>query len=77
VSTSFDVYSVFTEFLFADDFYEQFLLAHNELRENHGSPPLQWSEELAELAQQWADKLAHKNFLTYCELPGPLDCFLD
>lgn len=49
------------------------LRIHNELRDNHGSPPLQWSEELADLAQNWADKLAQKNFLTYCELPGATD----
>ncbi len=31
---------------------------HNKVREDVGSPPLEWSAELAEFAQEWADYLA-------------------
>lgn len=31
---------------------------HNVKRQEHGSPPLQWSAKLQEHAQQWADNLA-------------------
>lgn len=34
--------------------------AHNELRARHCSPPLRWSEELARVAQGWADRLASR-----------------
>lgn len=33
---------------------------HNARRNEVGSPPLQWSAELAEVAQQWADQLARE-----------------
>jgi pathogenesis-related protein 1 len=31
---------------------------HNKVRKDVGSPPLQWSEDLARYAQSWADHLA-------------------
>jgi uncharacterized protein YkwD len=34
-----------------------FLAAHNTFRKQHCAPPLQWSEALAKVAQQWADTL--------------------
>jgi pathogenesis-related protein 1 len=36
------------------------LATHNELRAAHCAPPLGWSDELARLAQGWADKLAKR-----------------
>jgi uncharacterized protein YkwD len=34
------------------------LAAHNSIRNKVGLPPLAWSDELAHVAQKWADKLA-------------------
>jgi pathogenesis-related protein 1 len=34
--------------------------SHNELRAAHCAPPLGWSDELARVAQGWADKLAKR-----------------
>ncbi|MFW6257662.1 MAG: CAP family protein [Prolixibacteraceae bacterium] len=34
---------------------------HNNIRKDVGSPPLEWSEELAKYAQEWANYLAEKN----------------
>ncbi|MGC4022624.1 MAG: CAP family protein [Cyclobacteriaceae bacterium] len=34
---------------------------HNKARKDVGSPPLEWSQELAEYAQAWADNLAKNN----------------
>lgn len=34
-----------------------FLDAHNEYRKRHCAPPLEWSEELAKVAQKWANAL--------------------
>ncbi|MBS1681692.1 MAG: SCP-like extracellular [Bacteroidetes bacterium] len=34
---------------------------HNKVRKDVGSPPLEWSEELAAYAQAWADNLAKNN----------------
>lgn len=34
---------------------------HNKIRKEVGSPPLEWSAELANYAQEWADYLANKN----------------
>ena len=36
------------------------LEAHNQKRKKHCAPPLEWSAELAEGAQAWADKLAKR-----------------
>ncbi|VDM39415.1 unnamed protein product [Toxocara canis] len=36
----------------------------------HDSPPLTLSKDLSEQAQLWADKLATRRHLAYCELPG-------
>lgn len=36
---------------------------HNKVRKDVGSPSLQWSEELAEFAQKWADHLASEGCL--------------
>jgi len=33
---------------------QTYLDAHNAVRANHGASPLQWSDELASKAQQWA-----------------------
>jgi hypothetical protein len=41
---------------------QQMLLdAHNRWRSEVGAPPLLWSEELARVAQEWADTLAQNN----------------
>ncbi|MFH4974716.1 hypothetical protein AB6A40_001425 [Gnathostoma spinigerum] len=57
-------------------FAEQLLVAHNRLRHQHGAPSLTLSEELTEQAQQWAEKLAKRRHLAYCELPGKHSEFL-
>jgi len=49
-------------------FKKQFLLAHNKYRNKHGVPDLVLSEELSELAQRWAEKLAARQYMAYCEL---------
>ena len=36
---------------------------HNKVRKDVGSPSLQWSIELAEFAQKWADHLASEGCL--------------
>lgn len=38
-----------------------FLAAHNQVRAGVGVAPLHWSNELADVAQQWADALIHSN----------------
>lgn len=40
---------------------QEVLAAHNILREEVGVPPLEWSEELAKEAKNWAEKVARKN----------------
>lgn len=37
---------------------------HNDVRNDVGSPDLEWSVELAEYAQEWADYLANENDCT-------------
>lgn len=37
------------------------LTFHNKIRKEVGSPPLEWSAELAAYAQEWAEYLAKKN----------------
>ncbi|CAH3178197.1 unnamed protein product, partial [Porites lobata] len=41
-----------------DEFGKACVLAHNKLRGLHGSQSLVWSEELADEAQKWCEKLA-------------------
>lgn len=36
---------------------------HNKVRKDVGSPPLQWSAELADFAQKWAEHLASEGCL--------------
>jgi hypothetical protein len=40
------------------DMSQEILAAHNNYRAEVTSPPLQWSDALAQSAQQWADHLA-------------------
>uniref|UniRef100_A0A914YJ40 SCP domain-containing protein n=1 Tax=Panagrolaimus superbus TaxID=310955 RepID=A0A914YJ40_9BILA len=51
-------------------FISQFIKIQNEYREKHGAPELELSEELTEQAQKWAEKLAIRQHVAYCELPG-------
>ncbi|KAJ0028689.1 hypothetical protein Pint_35521 [Pistacia integerrima] len=37
---------------------QEFLDAHNKIREHMGEPPLNWDEELAKCAQNWANALS-------------------
>lgn len=39
---------------------EQMLQAHNQVRQTVGVSPLQWSPQLANYAQEWAEKLARE-----------------
>jgi uncharacterized protein YkwD len=41
---------------------EAMLAAHNRVREQVGVSELQWSSDLAEYAQEWADELASRGF---------------
>jgi pathogenesis-related protein 1 len=43
---------------------------HNQKRRDVGSPPLQWSAELAAYAQKWANHLANDN---HCQLDHTVD----
>ncbi|VDK44129.1 unnamed protein product [Anisakis simplex] len=54
----------------SERFYQQIIDAHNRFRAQHGSEPLVVSAELSEQAQNWANKLALRGHLAYCELPG-------
>jgi uncharacterized protein YkwD len=36
---------------------DRILDAHNDYRKKHCAPPLEWSDDLADTAQRWADKL--------------------
>ena len=38
-----------------------FMDVHNQARAQVGAPPLKWSQELADFAQEWADHLARRN----------------
>jgi len=53
-----------------DLFAEEFLAANNHYRRLHGVPELQLSQALCDRAQQWAEKLARRRHLAYCEMPG-------
>ncbi|KAI6235364.1 Golgi-associated plant pathogenesis-related protein 1 [Aphelenchoides besseyi] len=57
-----------------DLFAEEFLAANNHYRRLHGVPELQISQDLQELAEQWAKKLAHRRHMAYFERPGIGDC---
>jgi uncharacterized protein YkwD len=39
------------------DFADDMLALHNQFRADHCAPPLAWSDELAAVAQKWADTL--------------------
>ena len=51
-----------------DAFSQDCLDAHNNYRAKHGVPPLMWSHELAEGAQNWADQLASTDSLQHDEV---------
>lgn len=61
------------------DFKRETINAHNNYRTLHGCPPLVMSEELNDIAQAWADKLADKGYLQYSENPnlGENICVID
>jgi hypothetical protein len=46
-------------------FKEEILNSHNKYRAEVKVPPLQWSEDLAASAQQWADRLAQTGTLKH------------
>ena len=48
-----------------DAFSQDCLDAHNNYRAKHGVPPLMWSHDLAEGAQNWADQLASTDSLKH------------
>ncbi|XP_031370965.1 uncharacterized protein LOC102674858 [Apis dorsata] len=50
---------------FPPNFVEDFLKLHNKYRAIHNSPPLKIDDELNELAQEWAERLARKGILQY------------
>ncbi len=41
---------------------DEILNAHNQWRQRYGVPPLKWSSQLADFAQEWANYLADKGF---------------
>lgn len=48
----------------ADD-RSEFMRVHNEARAQVGAPPLAWSQELADFAQQWAEQLARRDTMQH------------
>lgn len=50
-----------------NDFKSRILTAHNDLRAEVGTPPLEWSERLAEEARVWAGVLARQGRLQHDE----------
>ncbi|WGM38146.1 CAP family protein [Caulobacter sp. NIBR1757] len=48
-----------------DDFQSRVLAAHNAVRAQVGTPPLQWNSRLAADARAWADTLARKGRLQH------------
>lgn len=56
---------------FSDDVEKEALEEHNKLRRKHLSQPLLWSYSLARKAQQIAQRLAGKDFLTLNDLQEP------
>jgi len=51
-------------------FVQEILAAHNRYRAEVGAPPLQWSDDLAGTAKQWADHLASIGRLEHSMPPG-------
>lgn len=49
---------------------ETLLSRHNAYRQELGIPPLQWSDTLAQSAQQWADHLAQTNSFQHSQTGG-------
>jgi Cysteine-rich secretory protein family len=49
---------------------QEILTAHNHYRAEVGTPPLQWSDALAQSAQQWADHLASSHQLAHSGTGG-------
>jgi len=41
------------------------LVAHNRFREEHCAPPLTWSDEIAQVAQKWAEQLKNEGCKFY------------
>uniref|UniRef100_A0A914X3R0 SCP domain-containing protein n=1 Tax=Plectus sambesii TaxID=2011161 RepID=A0A914X3R0_9BILA len=52
------------------NFQRECLDAHNALRQKYGCNPLTWSQELADLAHTWAEKLLVTGRILYPELTG-------
>lgn len=52
------------------NFQRECLDAHNALRQKYGCNPLIWSQELADLAHTWAEKLSMTGRILYPELAG-------
>ncbi|GFY72378.1 golgi-associated plant pathogenesis-related protein 1 [Trichonephila inaurata madagascariensis] len=50
-----------------EDFRRRMILAHNGYRNLHGSPKLKPLRELEDDAQIWAETIAAKGYLQYCE----------
>ncbi|KII73735.1 Golgi-associated plant pathogenesis-related protein 1 [Thelohanellus kitauei] len=48
-----------------NEFQQEALQRHNDLRELHSAPPLQWSEKLAASALDWAKELADRSHLIH------------
>lgn len=45
----------------ASSFQTSVVNRHNTLRAKHGAPALQWSADVAKVAQDWADKIARSD----------------
>ncbi len=43
----------------------EFMRIHNQARASVGVPPLEWSQELASFAQEWANRLARRGQLEH------------
>lgn len=43
----------------------EFMRLHNQARAQVGAPPLQWSNDLANFAQQWAEELARRDTMEH------------
>ncbi|MEM1050848.1 MAG: CAP domain-containing protein [Pseudomonadota bacterium] len=41
------------------------LVGHNDARSAFGTPPLEWSDDLADEARRWAEQLAHENTIRH------------
>ena len=44
-----------------NDFEQAMLELHNQARKNHGVPPLQWDQTLADQSKKWADYICRGN----------------